>query len=376
MSEENNQQPQQQPQQPPPPRVCERTAATYAALKAEPGQEKYGAFMGALEQDVLEGCVGFLPIAKDDVEKLQKTGEIKWTALKSPNGPLLAAFTSPQEAARQGGEGSVALPLGIFLQTLVQSPDFKGLVFNPFDNGGVVMPREHAQQMLGNVQRRSQRLDQPVVVDALWRLWDVASGIPFQYKDVREEVADLGGVDRLMAPVMVAWKKRFDAGEFKDGDPLAIMKDMAADVLRHALAAAAGAKVRPGLFDAKTPYEWLQEDVVPEDGETLEEETLLFISGAEPEAAKVEQLKKAVLENVEAYLDFLAANLRNSGLVKEEADMGHSMLANAGPVCFGMMSFGVGWGSALYFESRGAEAVAAAKARQEQLLAEAAGKKA
>ena len=372
MSEENK----QRPQQPPAPRICERTAATYAALKAEPGQEKYGAFMSALEQDVLEGRVGFLPIAKDDVEKLQKTGEIKWTALKTPNGPALAAFTSPQEATRQGGgEGSVALPLGIFLQTLLQSADFKGLAFNPFDNGGVIMPREHAQQMLANVQRRAQRLDQPVVVDALWRLWDVASGVPFPYKDVREEVADLGGVDRILGPVMGAWKKRFDAGAFKDGDPLAIVKDMAADVLRHALAAAAGAKVRPGLFDGKTPYEWLQEDVVAEDGETLEEETLLFIAGAEPEAGKVEQLKKAVLENVEAYLDFLSANLRNNGLVKEEADMGHSMLANAGPVCFGMMSFGIGWGTALYLESRGPEAVAAAKARQEQLLAAPAGKK-
>ena len=92
MSEENK----QRPQQPPAPRICERTAATYAALKAEPGQEKYGAFMSALEQDVLEGRVGFLPIAKDDVEKLQKTGEIKWTALKTPNGPALAAFTSPR----------------------------------------------------------------------------------------------------------------------------------------------------------------------------------------------------------------------------------------------------------------------------------------
>ena len=373
MSEENKQQPQ--PQQPPAPRICERTAATYAALKAEPGQEKYAAFMTALEQDVLEGCVGFLPIAKDDIEKLQKTGEIKWVALKSPNGPVLAAFTSPQEAVRQGGEGSVALPLGIFLQTIMQGENFKGLAFNPFDNGGAVVPREHVQMLLANVQRRAQRLDQPVVVDALWRLWDVASGVPFQYKDVREEVADLGGVDRILGPVMGAWKKRFDAGEFKDGDPLAIVKDMAADVLRNALAAAAGAKVRPGLFDGKTPYEWLQEDVVAEDGETLEEETLLFIAGAEPEAAKVEQLKKAVLENVEAYLDFLSANLRNNGLVKEEADMGHSMLANAGPVCFGMMSFGIGWGTALYLESRGPEAVAAAKARQEKLLSAAAGKK-
>lgn len=363
MSEENNQQPQPQPQ------PCERTAATYAALKAAPGQEKYGAFMAALEADVLEGRVGFLPVQKDDIEKLQKTGEIKWTALKSPNGPVLAAFTSPQEAAKNGGEGSLGLPLGIFLQTLMQGKELAGLVFNPFDNGGVVMPREHAEKLLARVQQRSQRLDQPVVVDALWRLWDVASGVPFPYKDVREEVAELGGVDRIMGPVMMAWKARFDAGEFKDGDPFAVMKDMATDVLRHALAAAAGEKVRPGLFDGKTPYEWLKEDVVEADGETLEEETLLFIAGAEPAAEKVEALRADVLKNVDAYLDLLTANLKAQGLVKDDADLGHSMLANAGPVCFGLMSFGIGWGTALYLESRGPDAVAAAKARQEQLLA-------
>ena len=364
MSEENN-----QSRQPPQPQPCERTAATYAALKAEPGQEKYNAFLSALEADILEGRVGFLPVAKEDIEKLQKTGEIKWTALKSPNGPVLAAFTSPQEAAKNGGEGSLGLPLGIFLQTLMQGKELAGLVFNPFDNGGVVVLRAHAEQLLAQVQRRSQRLDQPVVVDALWRLWDVAAGVPFPYKDVRDEVADLGGVDNVMGPVMVAWKKRFDAGEFKDGDPLAVMKDMATDVLRHALAAAAGSKVRPGLFDGTTPYDWLKEDVVEADGETLEEETLLFVAGADPDPAKVKALQEDVKKNVDTYIDLLTANLKSAGLVKEDADLGHSMLANAGPVCFGLMSFGIGWGTALYLESRGPEAVAAAKARQEKLLA-------
>lgn len=362
MNEENK-------QQPPAPKPCERAAATYAALKAMPGQEKYNAFMGALEADVLEGRVGFLPAAKEDIEQIQKTGGIKWTALKSPNGPVLAAFTSPEEAMKNGGEVSLGVPLGIVLQTLVQSKDLVGLVFNPFNDGGVVVPRAHAEELLAHVQRRSQRLDQPVVVDALWRLWDCASGVPFPYRDVREEVADLGGVDNVMTPVMMAWKKRFDAGEFKNGDALAVMKNMAADVLRNALAAAAGSRVKPGLFDGTTPYDWLKEDVVEADGETLEEETLLFIAGAEPAADKVEKLCADVLKNVDAYIDLLAANLKAQGLVKSDADLGHSMLANAAPVCFGIMSFGIGWGTALYLESRGPEIVATAKARQERLLA-------
>ena len=362
MSEENN-------NQPPAPKNCERVFAAYTALKSSPAEEKYRALLGALEADILEGCVAYLPIAKGDVEKLQATGEIKWTAMKTPHGVMLAAFTSGPEATRNGGDGAIALPAGIFLQTLMQGGDFAGILLNPFDKGGVAIPKAHAQQVLANVQRRSQRLDQPVVVDALWRLWDCASGVPFPYKDVRDEVAELGGVDRIMGPVMLDWKKRFDAGEFKDGDPLDIMTRMATDVLRYALAAAAGEKVRPGLFGQKTAYEWLKEDVVEADGETLEEEVWLFIDGGDPDPEKVKRLQEDVKKNVAAYMDLLTANLKAQGLVQADADLGHSMLANAGPVCFGLMSFGVGWGTALYLESRGPEAVAAAKARQEKFLA-------
>ena len=363
MSEETN-------QQPPQPKPCARVAEAYRALKEKPGEDTYRRLLAALEADVLEGCVGHLPMSPEDVEKmLAAKGEIRWTAVKTQHGVMLAAFTSPEEASRNGTKASVAIALGIFLQALMQGPDFAGLIVNPFDQGGVAIPKAHVAQVLEHVQRRSQRLDQPVVVDALWRLWDAASGVPFPYRDVRDEVADLGGVDRVMGPVMLSWKKRFDAGEFKPEQAFDVMKDMATDVLRHALAASAGAKVRPGLFDQKTPYDWLKEDVVEEDGETLEEETLLFIGGAEPDAAKVEQLRADVKKNVDMYMDFLSANLKAQGLVKEDADLGHSMLANAGPVCFGLMSFGIGWGTALYLESRGPEAVAAAKARQEQLLA-------
>ena len=363
MSEENK------PQQPQPPPSCERLADACKELKAAPDENKYRALLAALEADILEGRVAYLPIAKEDVEKLQASGEIKWSALKTPHGVMLALFTSSEESLRNGGDGSVAIPVGVFCHTMTQREEFAGIVLNPFDGGGIVLPKAHVGQVLAHVQQRSMRLDQPVVVDALWRLWDCAEGVPFPYKDVRDEVAELGGVDRIMGPVMLAWKKRFDAGEFKDGDPLAVMKDMATDVLRHALAAAAGEKVRPGLFEKQTPYEWLKEDVVEADGETLEEETWLFIDGADPAPEKVAKLREDVKKNVAAYMDLLSANLKAQGLVKTDADLGPSMLANAGPVCFGLMSFGVGWGTALYLESRGPEAVQAARERQEKLLA-------
>lgn len=352
-----------------PPSGCERVAATYAALREGPSNEKYAALLRALEADLAEGRVMFFPVSRKDVEDIQAGGQLKLMALKTSSGDMLAAFTSPGEAGRNGAEGSLAVPLGVLFQTLLQNRQFSGIILNPFDRNGVAVQREHAQQVFENVRRKVQRLDQPLVVEALWHLWDVAEGVPFAYRDVREEVAALGGVDRLMGPVMAEWKRRFDAGELKDRAPRDLMRDIASDVLRHALAAAVVVQANPHVFDEKTPFEWFREDVVEEDGESLEQEVWLCLDRDDPPAEKVAELQGAVARNVDAYIRILGENLKRKGLVKTDEEIGPSMLANAAPVCFGAMSFGVGWGMALHCEKQGGDVLRAARARQESLLA-------
>lgn len=350
------------------PKGCERAAAAFSALKDDMVNEKYAALLGALEADLLEGRMAFLPYSREDVAKMATTG-LRLTVVKTPHGQMLAVFTSPEEASRQGADATVAVPLGVFFQTLMKQKEFEGLILNPLDRNGIMIARNHAQQVLENAGRRgNNRLDQPIVVDALWRLWDAAEGVPYPCRDVRGEVAALGGVDRLMGPVMADWRKRFEAGEFAEKDAHLVIKSMATDVLRYAMAAAALVKARPNLFDDKTPYEWLKEDVVEADGESLEEEIYLVLDGEDPTPEKVVKLRQAVTRNVDVYFGFLKEQLTKQNKRMKEVDLGRSMLANAGAVCFGAMSFGVGWGTALYDQSRGEEAVRIARDRQERLL--------
>lgn len=357
------------PRQPAQPQACARVAAAYAAAKENPTNEAYAALLGALEADTLAGCVAFQPCSPEETKKMLSGGQLRLAAVKTSHGPMIAAFTSPEEAARGGAEANLALPLVIFLQTLARQAELQGLLLNPHDRGGFGIPKAHIVQVLGNVQRRQGRLDQPVIVDTLWRLWSCAEGVPYPCRDVRAEVAALGGVDRIMGPVLAGWKRRFDAGEFAARAPMDVVREMGAEVLRYALAAAAIAPARPGIFGDETPYDWLKKDVVEADGESLEEEVWLILDGDEPPPEKVVGLRQDIDRNLSRYFDILCARLKESKLVAPDTDVGRSLLANAGPVCFGLASFGVGWGTALWVQSRGADAVRAARDEQERRLA-------
>ena len=320
---------------------CARLHAAYAELRREMSQPHYQALMEAFENDLRGDAFAYLPVADENVKAMLGGGAVKWPVLLTPKGKMLPLFTSKEEAGRQPSGNPVGVKLSAFVRAAMSIKECVGILINPFDgHHGVPVERRNLEVLVGRVAGPpAPRLHPRVVSDAVFHLLEIAVGVPATVYDVSKEVAALGGVEKLLGPILAGWDKR--------------------------------AKTNPGDFPA--PFDYLKavlEDVVSRG----------FVYGAmarkNPELAlqvdidrcidAIPDLRSDIGQNVNEYLTLLSDAARSDQIEPNEEQLQLLLALNVGIIAFGAFNFGLGWGIAKNAESEGEAALAELRDRQQE----------
>ena len=194
---------------------CVRLHEAYVVMCGERSEPHYMAFMEAFEADLKDSAFAYLPVADENVESMQEGGPVKWLAINTPKGRMLALFTSKEEVSRHPAGNSVGVKLSAFVRNALGSKNCVGILVNPLDgHHGIPVERRNLELLAvrsGLVGPQMPRMHPGVVSDAIYKLWDIAVGVPTAVYDVSEEVKSLGGMDKILKPVIDSWNERVKA---------------------------------------------------------------------------------------------------------------------------------------------------------------------
>ena len=322
---------------------CVRLHAAYGEMRREMSQPHYAALMEAFEADLRDDAFAYLPVADENVEAMQKGGAVKWLALDTPKGRMLALFTSKEEVARHPAGNHVGVKLAAFVRNALGGRDCAGILVNPLDgHHGIPVERRSLEVLVRRVSGPSfPQLHPGVVSDAVYRLWDIAVGVPTSVYDVSAEVKSLGGFDKTLTPLLEKWAKSFEDGSFRPPEVIDYVKAVLKDVVATGFVY--------GAMALKHPDKALEVDVDS------------CIDG-------IPDLRGDIGQNVDEYLVLLSGAVRSDLVEPNEEHVQALLAANIGIIAFGAFSFGLGWGMAKDAESQGVMALAELRDRQQKWI--------
>lgn len=324
---------------------CIRLHEAYGAMRLEMSQPHYIALLEAFEADLKGDAFAYLPVADENVAAMRGGGPVKWLVLPTPKGRMLALFTSREEVARHPAGNHVGVKLAAFVRNALATKDCAGILVNPLD-GHHGIPVERRNLELLSVRAGLSGPQMPmmrpgVVSDAVYRLWDIAVGVPTAVYDVSAEVKSLGGMDKLLKPVVEGWNERVKANPDEFAEPLEYVKAVLRDVVARGFV--------NGAMALKHPDRALEVDV-------------------EKCIDAVPDLREDIAQNVDEYLVLLSEAARSDLVEPNEQLVQMLLAANVGIIAFGAFNFGLGWGMAKDAESQGVMALAELRDRQQKWI--------
>lgn len=322
---------------------CERLHVAYGEMRREMSQPHFVALMEAFESDLKDNAFAYLPVADENLEAMSGGGPIKWLVLPTPKGKMLALFTSKNEVARHPSGNHVGIRLEAFVRAALGIRDCTGILVNPLDgHHGVPVERRNLEILARRTAGPSvPQLHPGVVSDAVYRLWGIAVGIPTAVYDVSKEIEALGGLEKILSPILNGWADRAKAAPEEFPTPLDRLKAVLKDVVAHGFVYGAMAlKYKDKALDADIDR---CIDAIPD-------------------------LRGDIDQNVDQYLMLLSDAVRSDMVDQNEEQLQLLLALNGNIIAFGAFSFGLGWGMAKNAESEGVMALAELRDRQQEWI--------
>lgn len=312
-------------------------------MRREMSEPHYAAFMEAFERDLKDDVFAYLPVADDNVEAMRGGGAVKWLLLNTPKGRMLALFTSREEVSRHPSGNSVGVKLAAFVRSALGNRDCAGIVVNPLDgHHGIPVERRNLEILVGRAAGPSApRLHPGVVSDAVYHLWDIAVGVPTAVYDVSREVESLGGMDKLLKPIVNAWNDRVKSSPNEFAEPIEYLKAVLKDVMARGFVYGAMALKNPDKASDVDIEKCI--DAIPD-------------------------LRGDISQNVDEYLVLISDAARRDMIEPNEDQLQLLLALNVGIIAFGAFNFGLGWGMAKDAESQGVMALADLRDRQQEWI--------
>lgn len=324
---------------------CSRLDAAYAALRTAPGKENYIAFVEAFAADLADDAYVFVPAKAAMPVAAQKDGKIQWAVVGTPQGKMLAVFTNREEVEKHPAPASVGVKMRACFREALANKEIAGVLVNPMDgHHGVPIERRNLEVMAGRMQSgagaQMPQLGPGVVSNAVYRLWDIAVGVPTAVYDVSAEVEKLGGMEKILKPLLAKWqvalKDDKDAQSFPE--PMDYAKAVLNDVVSCGFVY--------GAMALKTPE--LAQDV-----------------DIDRCIDAIRDLRDDIRQNLDEYLVLISDAIRSDMYEPNERQLQLLVVGNLPIIAFGAFSFGLGWGMAKNAESEGVTALADLRDRQQ-----------
>jgi len=311
-------------------------------MRKEMSQAHFAALMEAFEVDVRDGAFAYLPVADENMEAV-RGGHVKWLVLPTPKGKMLALFTSKEEAARHPSSNFAGIGIAAFVRAAMEIKGCVGILINPFDgHRGVPVERRNLEILVRRTGGpRPPQLHPGVVSNAVYRLWDIAVGVPTAVYDVSKEVAALGGMEKILKPILDGWSERSKANPQEFPEPWPYLKALLKDVVSRGFVY--------GAMALKYSDKALEVDI-------------------DSCIDAIPDLRGDIDQNVDEYLTLLSDAARSDMKEQNEERLQLLLALNAGVIAFGAFNFGLGWGMAKNAESLGVMALAELRDRQQEWI--------
>lgn len=319
---------------------CTRLNAAYRDLRENPGQDRYLAVLEALEAGLREDVYCFIPVQSAMPAAVEKNGRIQWNVMETPTGRMLSVFTCREEVEKHPAPASVGIRLRAALQMALSSKNLSGILLNPMDgHHGIPVERRNLEILAARLQGGvPPQLNPGVVSNAVYRLWEIAVGVPTTVYDVSAEVKKLGGMGKLLKPLLEKWQTKLQKSKDEFPEPL----DYAKAVLRNVISSG----FVYGAMALKNPDLALDVDI-------------------EKCIDAIPDLRGDIGQNLDEYLTLISDAVRSGLKEPNEAHVQLLIVCNLLIIAFGAFNFGLGWGMAKDAESRGAMALAELRDRQQ-----------
>jgi len=324
--------------------VPDQLDAAYVTLLGKPCKENYFNVLGAFEAALKDDAFVYIPVREAMPVAVAKDGRIQWSVTETPQGKMLSVFTNREEVEKHPAPASVGVKVRAAFRTALAGKEIVGILLNPLDGyHGVPIERRNLEMMAARQRggKGSMPLLNPgVVSNAVYRLWDIAVGVPTAVYDVSAEVEKLGGLERILKPLLQKWRGKLseerDTPSFPE--PLDYVKAVLNDVICNGFVYGAMALKNPDLaLDADIDR---CIDAVPD-------------------------LRGDIAQNLDEYLIQISDAIRSDQKEPNEAQIQLLVAGNLPVIAFGAFSFGLGWGMAKDAESRGVQALADLRDRQQ-----------
>lgn len=322
---------------------CTRLHAAYLAWLVKPAEKDlYFSVLAAMEAELNADVFVYIPVRTAMPARVTKGGSIEWNVVETSMGKLLSVFTSRAEAEKHPAPASIGVKLRAAFKTALSNGDLSGIVLNPSDGcRGLPIERRNLEVMASRLRGGSGQVPQlhpGVVSHAVYRLWEIAVGVPTAVYDVSSEVEKLGGLGKLLKPLVDKWQAKMSssAGEF--ADPMDCVKAALKDVISSGFVF--------GAMALKNPDKALQVDV-------------------EKCIAAIPDLRGDIDQNLDEYLILISDAIRAGLKEPNEAHVQLMVAGNLPIISFGAFNFGLGWGMAKDAESQGVMELAELRDRQQ-----------
>jgi len=323
-------------------RPCERLDAAYLTLRAKPGRDAYVAFVEAFAADLADGAFVFVPVKAAMPVAAMKDGKMQWPVVETPQGKMLAVFSNRAEVEKHPAPASVGVKLRACFRQALASKELVGILVNPLDgHHGVPIERNNLELIAHGARGRGgqmPRLHPGVVSNAVYRLWEIAVGVPTAVYDVSAEVEKLGGLDQILKPLLDKWQSRLQTAAADFPEPLDYVKAVLNDVVASGFVY--------GAMALKNADHALDVDIDR-------------CVGAIPD------LRADIAQNIDEYLILVSDAVRSDMKEPNEAQVQLLIAGNLPVIAFGAFNFGLGWGMAKNAASQGVEELAELRDRQQ-----------
>lgn len=326
---------------------CDRLQTAYAELRTVSSKENYLAFVAAFAADMADEAYAFVPVQAAMPVAAMQNGKFQWAVVDTPQGKMLAVFTNREEVEKHPAPASVGVKLRACLRQALASPELVGILVNPMDgHHGVPIERRNLEVMARRAQGGAAQVPQlnpGVVSNAVYRLWEIAVGVPTAVYDVSAEVEKLGGMEKVLKPILEKWQAQLRADKDAQAFPAPT------DYVKAVLGDVVSCGFVYGAMALKNPALALEVDI----GRCID---------------AIPDLRDDLRQNLDEYLILLSDAIRSDMVEPNEHQLQLLLAGNLPIIAFGAFNFGLGWGMAKDAESQGVMALAELRDRQQEWI--------
>lgn len=356
---------------------CDRDSAldaAYELLKSDMGPQRYAELLQAIEDTLREEGSVFVPGAANSVEGMLTGGQFRWCVLNSEHGQLLAIYTSNAQLQKRAEvEVGVALKITACFDFIAHNDSCAGFVINPQDDlGGVVVKRNIVEQIRSNaaVPKGCPVISLDLVSESIFALWGNAINVPVMVMTVNEEAELVGGMERIVNPIVERWESEIRDDATKEWTPERFVERVMESAYDDSVAAGVMVHVDKSVFATMSPDEWVRYQCEEEMEDDIEDVLIRRLGIKQGQYSDYRVWEEARRENVKKYLEILEAKVGLAFRCENRSQVYEIFVANIGMVVVGIVMFGLGYGAAMYAESRGPEEVERIKNLQCRYLEE------